>query len=211
MVIKVTIRPLFARVLPSRTNFSRQLSQSTVNFQDMPSVITASGERHTLPKVDTAFKTRAFTIADAMSGKITRAQSSAGSKLWNKMSWRGGHRKLVRRQKANEVIYQPNEEEIMKQSLQKYSFNAVTLANLPNLGPYAGRSVRVRRNLNQALGQLIRITRVNEVAGLEFRYREFERPNLKRKRIARELRVKRFNKSIKQMFRLYSRYRSLGY
>ncbi|KAK9381450.1 uncharacterized protein V2V93DRAFT_369268 [Kockiozyma suomiensis] len=89
----------------------------------------------------------------------------------------------------------------------------VSLANLPNIGPYSGRSFRVTdpSRLTDSLRKLNQVVQQNNLTSEWHSYRMFEKPNHKRKRLINERKKKGFKKELGNTFYLLNKYRARGY
>ncbi|KAK9390661.1 hypothetical protein V1515DRAFT_591125 [Lipomyces mesembrius] len=89
----------------------------------------------------------------------------------------------------------------------------ITLGSMPRVGPYAGRSFEVASPelLPVQLLKLRRLVTANEVHAQTLRYKSFEKPNSRRKRLRIERTQKLFNKSYGQMVNKMKKYWKMGY
>ncbi|KAK9451794.1 mitochondrial 37S ribosomal protein bS21m [Limtongia smithiae] len=95
--------------------------------------------------------------------------------------------------------------------------NFVSLAHLPDVGVYTGRTVKVSQTSRAANPLMVSFRQLNGLCAANalqqtgIRYREYEKPTRKRKRLARERSAARFRSNLKEMFGLLNRYRNMGY
>ncbi|KAK9239820.1 hypothetical protein V1525DRAFT_396868 [Lipomyces kononenkoae] len=89
----------------------------------------------------------------------------------------------------------------------------ITLGSMPRVGPYAGRSFEVASPelLPLQLMRLRRLVTANEVDAQTLRYKAFEKPNHRRKRLRIERTRKLFDKSYGQMVNTMKKYWKMGY
>ncbi|KAK9248775.1 hypothetical protein V1506DRAFT_527704 [Lipomyces tetrasporus] len=89
----------------------------------------------------------------------------------------------------------------------------ITLGSMPRVGPYAGRSFEVASPelLPVQLLKLRRLITANEVHAQTLRYKSFEKPHSRRKRLRIERTKNLFNKSYGQMVNKMKKYWKMGY
>ncbi|KAK9324750.1 hypothetical protein V1517DRAFT_316188 [Lipomyces orientalis] len=119
----------------------------------------------------------------------------------------------------NEVQSEPVEQQTEKPAqaeaapAQATIHRYITLGSMPRVGPYAGRSFEVASPelLPVQLLKLRRLITANEVHAQTLRYKAFEKPHSRRKRLRIERTKNLFNKSYGQMVNKMKKYWKMGY
>ncbi|KAK9355692.1 hypothetical protein V1523DRAFT_404371 [Lipomyces doorenjongii] len=117
----------------------------------------------------------------------------------------------VRSKPVGEPVETPAQEEATPAQATVHRY--ITLGSMPRVGPYAGRSFEVASPelLPVQLLKLRRLVTANEVHAQTLRYKSFEKPNSRRKRLRIERTQKLFNKSYGQMVNKMKKYWKMGY
>ncbi|KAK9375720.1 mitochondrial 37S ribosomal protein bS21m [Lipomyces chichibuensis] len=115
----------------------------------------------------------------------------------------------------SEPVGEPTEKSAQAEAVpaQATVHRYITLGSMPRVGPYAGRSFEVASPelLPVQLLKLRRLVTANEVHAQTLRYKSFEKPNSRRKRLRIERTQKLFNKSYGQMVNKMKKYWKMGY